>query len=159
MPFESKAQARAAFGGYLGDEMKSKALTWAHETPNMKKLPEHAKKQVLKKAVSGKGGPFDVMAPGTSGAINAFNTNLANDKRTSGFNKPGSYLGTGLRGVIGGTMSAGAAKYGTMGRKQDVLKRAVKSIPQGSPINGIDNGPIKPATDWTAPIRRNKISI
>lgn len=41
MPFRSKAQARAAFGGYLGPEMKAKARTWAHETPNMKGLPEH----------------------------------------------------------------------------------------------------------------------
>jgi hypothetical protein len=51
MPFESKAQMRAAFGGYLGDEMKSKALTWAHETPNIKKLPGHVKKGIVKKAV------------------------------------------------------------------------------------------------------------
>lgn len=39
MPFQSKAQMRAAFGGYLGPEMKSKARTWADETPNIKKLP------------------------------------------------------------------------------------------------------------------------
>ena len=44
MPFESKAQQRAAFGGYLGAEMKSKALQWAHETPNLKSLPEHKHK-------------------------------------------------------------------------------------------------------------------
>ena len=44
MPFKSKAQERAAFGGYLGEEMKHKALTWAHETPNMKSLPEHVNK-------------------------------------------------------------------------------------------------------------------
>jgi len=44
MPFASRAQARAAFGGYLGEEMKRKALEWAHETSNMKRLPEHVKK-------------------------------------------------------------------------------------------------------------------
>lgn len=43
MPFKSKAQMRAAFGGYLGEEMKSKAEEWAHETPNRKSLPEHAR--------------------------------------------------------------------------------------------------------------------
>jgi hypothetical protein len=32
---------RAAFGGYLGEEMKDKAKTWADETPNPKELPEH----------------------------------------------------------------------------------------------------------------------
>ena len=44
MPFQSKSQARAAFGGYLGKEMKNKAETWAHETPNMKSLPMHKPK-------------------------------------------------------------------------------------------------------------------
>lgn len=44
-PFKSKSQMKAAFGGHLGPEMKKKAKTWAEETPNMKKLPEH-KKQV-----------------------------------------------------------------------------------------------------------------
>lgn len=55
MPFESKAQQRAAFGGYLGKEMKDKATTWAHETPNLKTLPEHASasKKGLKKAAKG----------------------------------------------------------------------------------------------------------
>ena len=42
-PFRSKAQQRAAFGGHLGPEMKSKAHQWAEETPNIKKLPELAK--------------------------------------------------------------------------------------------------------------------
>ena len=41
MPFKSKAQMKAAFGGYLGKEMKSKAQTWAKETPNIKKLPKY----------------------------------------------------------------------------------------------------------------------
>lgn len=40
MPFSSKSQARAAFGGFLGSKMKRKARQWAHETPNMKALPE-----------------------------------------------------------------------------------------------------------------------
>ena len=43
MPFRSQAQMRAAFGGYLGDEMQAKARTWAHETPNLKALPRHVK--------------------------------------------------------------------------------------------------------------------
>lgn len=30
---------RAAFGGYLGPEMKRKARQWAHETPDIKSLP------------------------------------------------------------------------------------------------------------------------
>lgn len=41
MPFESKAQMKAAFGGHLGPEMKKKARTWAHETPSIKSLPAH----------------------------------------------------------------------------------------------------------------------
>jgi hypothetical protein len=41
MPFKSKAQQRAAFGGYLGKEMQGKAEEWAHETPNLKSLPSH----------------------------------------------------------------------------------------------------------------------
>jgi hypothetical protein len=45
MPFTSKKQMRASFGGYLGKEMKSKAHAWAHETPNIKDLPEHAHKK------------------------------------------------------------------------------------------------------------------
>ena len=40
MPFKSKAQMKAAFGGYLGSEMKSKAKEWASKTPDIKKLPE-----------------------------------------------------------------------------------------------------------------------
>ncbi len=44
---------RAAFGGYLGPEMKKKAKGWADETPNPKKLPAHKHKKAvegLKKA-------------------------------------------------------------------------------------------------------------
>lgn len=43
MPFKSQAQQRAAFGGHLGPEMQKKAPEWAHETPNIKKLPQHVK--------------------------------------------------------------------------------------------------------------------
>lgn len=43
MPFKSKAQERAAFGGYLGPEMKARAATWAAQT-NQKALPERVKK-------------------------------------------------------------------------------------------------------------------
>lgn len=34
---------RAAFGGYLGKEMKAKAKEFADSTPNIKKLPMHKK--------------------------------------------------------------------------------------------------------------------
>ena len=43
MPFKSKRQMRAAFGGYLGPGMKKKAKEWAEETPNIKSLPEKVK--------------------------------------------------------------------------------------------------------------------
>jgi hypothetical protein len=43
MPFKSRAQARAAFGGYLGKKMQGKADQWAHETPG-NSLPQHAGK-------------------------------------------------------------------------------------------------------------------
>lgn len=43
MPFKSKAQMKAAFGGYLGSEMKAKAKQWADETPNIKSLPKKKK--------------------------------------------------------------------------------------------------------------------
>ena len=56
MPFKSQAQARAAFGGYLGPEMKSKAKEFADATPDIKKLPQHvsASKKGLRKAAGGK---------------------------------------------------------------------------------------------------------
>lgn len=41
MPFVSKAQEKAAFGGYLGKEMKDKASEWAKETPNQDSLPQY----------------------------------------------------------------------------------------------------------------------
>ena len=43
MPFKSKAQERAAFGGYLGPEMKKDAKEWASKT-DQKKLPNHITK-------------------------------------------------------------------------------------------------------------------
>jgi hypothetical protein len=45
MPFKSKAQMKAAFGGYLGPTMKRKAKQWAAETPNPKRLPKHVKRK------------------------------------------------------------------------------------------------------------------
>ena len=48
MPFVSKSQERAAFGGYLGAAMKAKAKQWADETPNQKSLPEHVAKKKVK---------------------------------------------------------------------------------------------------------------
>jgi hypothetical protein len=44
MPFHSKSQMRAAFGGYLGTEMKDKAREWADETDDIKDLPDKVKK-------------------------------------------------------------------------------------------------------------------
>ena len=43
MPFESKAQMKAAFGGHLGPEMKRKAKEFARATPDISSLPEHKK--------------------------------------------------------------------------------------------------------------------
>lgn len=45
MPFKSQAQQRAAFGGHLGPEMQRKAPEWAHETPNISKLPKHVRRE------------------------------------------------------------------------------------------------------------------
>ena len=36
---------RAAFGGYLGPEMKAKAKSWAEETPDLKHLPLHKRRR------------------------------------------------------------------------------------------------------------------
>lgn len=53
MPFQSKAQMRAAFGGYLGPKMKAAAPQWASETPNAKALPAHKSKGMKRKALLG----------------------------------------------------------------------------------------------------------
>jgi len=44
VPFRSKAQWKAAFSGALGKEMKSKARSWAHESPSYESLPARKKK-------------------------------------------------------------------------------------------------------------------
>lgn len=56
MPFKSRAQEKAAFGGYLGPTMKAHAQEWADETPSQAKLPEHIKQshKGLKRATGGK---------------------------------------------------------------------------------------------------------
>jgi hypothetical protein len=77
MPFKSSKQMRAAFGGYLGPEMKGKALTWAHETPNIKGLPEHVKKTALKNVLKkhiGKGGAIPNQFVRDSSPINLLET-------------------------------------------------------------------------------------
>ena len=51
MPWKSKAQMRAAYGGHLGSEMKAKAPGWSAETPNIKRLPAHVTKKVRRKAL------------------------------------------------------------------------------------------------------------
>ena len=45
MPWKSKAQMRAAYGGHLGPEMKKKAAEYSRATPDISALPEHAKKR------------------------------------------------------------------------------------------------------------------
>lgn len=52
MPFKSMAQMGAAFAGYLGKDMKKKASTWAAETPNIKNLPKHVKKETAYSKIS-----------------------------------------------------------------------------------------------------------
>jgi hypothetical protein len=55
MPFKSKAQQRLFFakaqqpGSGITED---KAKEWAHETPNIKKLPEHVKKGKIEKRSS-----------------------------------------------------------------------------------------------------------
>ena len=45
VPFKSKSQERLFFAKEAKGELpKGKAEEWAHETPNIKKLPEHVKK-------------------------------------------------------------------------------------------------------------------
>ena len=36
---------KAAYGGYLGPEMKKKAAEFSRATPDIKSLPEHVKKR------------------------------------------------------------------------------------------------------------------
>lgn len=45
MPFKSKRQMRAAFGGHIPGISKEKAKEWADETPDPKHLPERAPKE------------------------------------------------------------------------------------------------------------------
>ena len=48
MPYKSKAQQRKFFAMESRGELpKGTALEWAHETPNLKSLPEHVKKSTL----------------------------------------------------------------------------------------------------------------
>lgn len=42
MPFTSKRQMRAAFGGHIPGITKAKAREWAHETKGLKNLPDRA---------------------------------------------------------------------------------------------------------------------
>jgi len=45
MPYKSKAQEKLFFAKEERGELpKGTAIEWAHETPNIKKLPEHVKK-------------------------------------------------------------------------------------------------------------------
>jgi hypothetical protein len=57
MPFKSKSQQRLFFAKEAKGELpKGTAERWAHETPNMKKLPEKKKEErfsKLKKYIKG----------------------------------------------------------------------------------------------------------
>ena len=53
MPFKSKKQERAAFGGYLGEKMKKAAPEWASKT-DQKKLPESVGKEKKSAKISRK---------------------------------------------------------------------------------------------------------
>lgn len=56
MPFKSLAQERAAFGGYLGKEMKSKAKEFASQTDQStlpKKISPNTAKKALKNRLKG----------------------------------------------------------------------------------------------------------
>ena len=50
MPYKSKAQERLFFAKEARGELpKGTAKEWAHETKNIKKLPEHKKKATKRK--------------------------------------------------------------------------------------------------------------
>ena len=46
MPFVSKSQQKFMFAN-----MPKMAIEWAHKTSNIKRLPEHVKKKILKKSI------------------------------------------------------------------------------------------------------------
>jgi hypothetical protein len=53
VPFKSKKQERAAFGGYLGEKMKKTAPEWASKT-DQKNLPESVSKEKSSKTYNRK---------------------------------------------------------------------------------------------------------
>ena len=57
MPFVSRSQMKAAFSGALGPEMKKKASHWAHETKDIRNLPE--RKGMVTRAKGKKRGLFE----------------------------------------------------------------------------------------------------
>jgi hypothetical protein len=54
MPFKSKRQQRAAFAGAIPGISKAKAREWAHETRDIKKLPERAAAEKGKRTLRSK---------------------------------------------------------------------------------------------------------
>jgi len=48
MPFRSKAQLRAAFGGHIPGFTRAKALQWARETPSIADLPERVRRNAAR---------------------------------------------------------------------------------------------------------------
>ena len=59
MPFQSQAQSRAAFGGYLGPKMRASAKEWASKT-NYAHLPKYARTK-KKLGLKGKTKPGDLL--------------------------------------------------------------------------------------------------
>jgi hypothetical protein len=73
MPLLSKAQQ-----GWMFANKPQMALRWAHETPNMKGLPEHVKKKSLRKLIKGrvgKGGPIPTSYKQAASPIDLLKTN------------------------------------------------------------------------------------
>jgi hypothetical protein len=62
MPFKSKKQQRLFFSGALPGVDKETALEWAHETKNMKKLPERAPAEKGKPTLRSKKANGDMIA-------------------------------------------------------------------------------------------------
>lgn len=61
MPFKSKRQQRAMFGGHIPGMTKEDAHEWAHETKSIKKLPERAPAEKGKATLRSKKANGDMM--------------------------------------------------------------------------------------------------
>lgn len=90
MPFQSKRQMRAAFGGHIPGISKEKAREWAKETPDLKDLPERA--------------------PGEKGKPTLLSKGAAEEKPQEGS------AALSAAGVLGGSYALGSAKPLITGR-------------------------------------------